>query len=133
MKRKQLHRLAVWLTALVLFFPCASARAGHDVVLPFPEELTIRMETEVWTAADGRQAEADLPVTCQESVNQELRAALEQLWQEIQAHSSPEETLELSSTFRISGESWAGFLLTGRAIRLDEAGTIPSIPRKPFI
>ena len=118
MKRKQFHRLAVWLAALVLFFPCASARAGHDVVLPFPEELTIRMETEVWTAADGRQAEADLPVTCQESVNQELRAALEQLWQEIQAHSSPEETLELSSTFRISGESWAGFLLTGRAIRL---------------
>ena len=117
MKATLLRRAAAWVAALVFLLPCVPAHAGHDVVLPFPEELTIRMETESWTAADGRQAEADLPVTCQESVNQALRAALEEIWQELQAHSSPDEVLELSSTFRISGESWAGFLLTGRAIR----------------
>lgn len=117
MKATLLRRAAAWVAALVFLLPCIPALAGHDVVLPFPEELTIRMETESWTAADGRQAEADLPVTCQESVNQALRAALEEIWQELQAHSSPDEVLELSSTFRISGESWAGFLLTGRAIR----------------
>lgn len=117
MKATLLRRAAAWVAALVFLLPCVPALAGHDVVIPFPEELTIRMETESWTAADGRQAEADLPVTCQESVNQALRAALEEIWQELQAHSSPDEVLELSSTFRISGESWAGFLLTGRAIR----------------
>ena len=117
MKATLLRRAAAWVAALVFLLPCVPAHAGHDVVLPFPVELTIRMETESWTAADGRQAEADLPVTCQESVNQALRAALEEIWQELQAHSSPDEVLELSSTFRISGESWAGFLLTGRAIR----------------
>lgn len=117
MKATLLRRAAAWVAALVFLLPCVPALAGHDVVIPFPEELTIRMESESWTAADGRQAEADLPVTCQESVNQALRAALEEIWQELQAHSSPDEVLELSSTFRISGESWAGFLLTGRAIR----------------
>lgn len=117
MKATLLRRAAAWVAALVFLLPCVPAHAGHDVVIPFPEELTIRMETEFWTAADGRQAEADLPVTCQESVNQALRAALEEIWQELQAHSSPDEVLELSSTFRVSGESWAGFLLTGRAIR----------------
>ena len=117
MKATWLRRAAAWIAALVLLFPCVSACAGHEIVLPFPEELTIRMETELWTAADGRQIEVDLPVTCQESVNQALRAALEELWQGLQTHSSPEETPELSSTFRISGESWAGFLLTGRVIR----------------
>ena len=117
MKATLLRRAAAWVAALVFLLPCVPALAGHDVVIPFPEELTIRMETESWTAADGRQAEADLPVTCQESVNQALRAALEEIWQELQAHSSPDEVLELSSTFRVSGESWAGFLLTGRAIR----------------
>ena len=118
MKATLLRRAAAWVAALVFLLPCVPAHAGHDVVLPFPEELTIRMETESWTAADGRQAEADLPVTCQESVNQALRAALEEIWQELQAHSSPDEVLELSSTFRVSGESWAGFLFMGRAIRL---------------
>ena len=103
MKATLLRRAAAWVAALVFLLPCVPAHAGHDVVLPFPEELTIRMETESWTAADGRQAEADLPVTCQESVNQALRAALEEIWQELQAHSSPDEVLELSSTFRISG------------------------------
>ena len=117
MKATLLRRAAAWVAALVFLLSCAPARAGHDVVRPFPKELAIRMETESWTAADGRQVEADLPVTCQASVNQALRAAMEEVWQELQAHSSPDEMLELSSTFRISGESWAGFLLTGRAIR----------------
>ena len=65
MKATLLRRAAAWVAALVFLLPCVPAHAGHDVVLPFPEELTIRMETESWTAADGRQAEADLPVTCQ--------------------------------------------------------------------
>ena len=76
MKATLLRRAAAWVAALVFLLPCVPALAGHDVVIPFPEELTIRMETESWTAADGRQAEADLPVTCQESAEQELRALL---------------------------------------------------------
>ena len=93
MKATLLRRAAASVAARVFLLPCVPAHAGHDVVLPFPEELTIRMETESWTAADGRQTEADLPVTWQESVYQALRAALEESWHELQALSSPEEVL----------------------------------------
>ncbi|MFR5854305.1 MAG: hypothetical protein ACLUE8_08240 [Lachnospiraceae bacterium] len=89
MKATLLRRAAAWVAALVFLLPLRSRARWSRRGAPFPEELTIRMETESWTAADGRQAEADLPVTCQESVDQALRAALEEIWQELQAHSSP--------------------------------------------
>lgn len=55
MKATLLRRAAAWVAALVFLLPRVPALAGHDVVIPFPEELTIRMETESWTAA-GRTA-----------------------------------------------------------------------------
>ena len=53
MKATLLRRAAAWVAALIFLLPCVPALAGHDVVIPFPEELTIRMETESWTAADA--------------------------------------------------------------------------------
>ena len=70
--------------------PAFPRLAGHDAVIPFPEELTIRMETESHgcgrTAGRGRPARHP-----SESVNQAPEPLPERKSAELQAHSSPDE------------------------------------------
>lgn len=106
------------LTALMVCMGCVcSALADHEVILPYPKELQIAMETETWTTKDGREATVDIPTTCQPSVNALLRETVQELWDELEAHAGEGELLLMTATYRVSGESWAGFFFTGRSVQ----------------
>ena len=107
--------LAVLLILCVMPFAVV---AEEETYPPYPSELQMVVEYEDWTTNDGRTVSVGIPVTCREEVNAVLRAAQQELWQEAQAHSLETDKLEMMATFRVSGTSWAGFLLTGRVIRL---------------
>ena len=97
---------------------CAAAENEEETVnIPWPEELQVTIAWEEWTAEDGRVCDVAVPVTCREDVNAQLRSTQEELWAETLAHAEAEDDVEMMATYRISGESWAGFLLTGRVIR----------------
>ena len=83
---------------------------------PYPQELQMVVEYEEWTAPDGSVYEVGLPVTCREDVNAALREAQQALWSDVLLHAQPEDDVQMTATFRVSGESWAGFLLMGRVV-----------------
>lgn len=84
---------------------------------PYPAQLQMVVAYEEWIAEDGRQTLAGIPVTSREDVNAALRAAQMENWTDALQHAGQADKLELMATFRVSGQSWAGFLLTGRVIR----------------
>ncbi len=100
--------------------PCF-ARAEEATAPPYPEELRISIRTETRQTADGADTEVDFPVTCNDEVNRRLDASVEALWQEALAHAQAGDVVEMTATYRVSGTSWAGFLLMGRVIRLGES------------
>ena len=98
-----------------------AARADHSVALAFPDELQITVTTELWQTSEGRAVEVDLPVTCDGRVNDALRGAMQGLLRETASHAGPEDRIDMRATYRVSGASWAGFLLIGRAVSLGES------------
>jgi len=109
-------RLACFWLA-VCMIPSAFAK---EETVPYPEELKISVVYEEWTGNDGRVWETGLPVTCREDVNTQLRAAQQELFQNTLEHAQKTDEVEIMATYRVSGDRWAGFLLTGRVIRVIE-------------
>lgn len=108
------------LTALCLLLcllPVYALAEQEKAYPPYPAELQMTVAYEEWTAEDGRTFDVGIPVTCRDDVNAALRTAQQELWAEALAHAAETDALEMMATFRVSGESWAGFLLTGRVIR----------------
>lgn len=84
---------------------------------PYPDVLKIEMVYEEWTAEDGTAYEVGLPVTCREEVNAQIRAAQQALFADALAHvTNKYQTVQTRTAYRISGRSWAGFLLTSRVV-----------------
>ncbi len=111
---------AIWLMLCMLpvcAFAEQTAETVHAQPTPYPEELQISIDYENWTAEDGRVCEVALPITCRGKVNALLRFAQQELWNETLPHAEAEDEVEMMATFRVSGQNWAGFLLTGRVIR----------------
>jgi len=109
--------MAIWML-LCLLASAAFAEEETKQYPAYPVELQISVVYEEWTADDGRVCEVGLPVTCRADVNEQLRAAQQEVWREAMQHAEEADTVEMIATFRVSGESWAGFLLTGRVIRV---------------
>ena len=109
--------LAFWLMICLLPAAAMAQEETEPQYPPYPAELQMVVEYEEWTAEDGRIAEVGIPVTCREDVNRTLRAAQQELWADALQHAEETDEVEMMATFRVSGESWAGFLLTGRVIR----------------
>lgn len=86
----------------------------------YPVELQMVVEYEQWTAEDGRTTEVGVPVTNHGAINSALRSVQKELWQEALAHAQETDKVQMLPTFRVSGESWAGFQLTGRVVRVIE-------------
>lgn len=104
------------LALLITLLAAGSARADHSVVLPYPEELTVNVITEAWNTVHFGKVEVDLPVTCNEAVNAKLRGVMRGIFKQSVAAAMPENRVDLRSTYRVSGTSWVGFLLSGRVI-----------------
>ena len=116
--KKWLKQLLACLLTLCLMPAAAPAEEEAAVQYPpYPAELQMAVQYEDWTAEDGRVFSAGIPVTCREDVNAVLREAQQELWAEALRHAEETDEVEMMATFRVSGESWAGFLLTGRVIR----------------
>lgn len=113
---KQVTTLWLVLCLLPVF---AVAQQNEEAIQypPYPEKLQMVVEYEEWTADDGRTARVGLPVTCRRDVNRVLRATQNELWLDALSHAEAEDEVEMMATFRVSGEDWAGFLLTGRVVR----------------
>ena len=109
------HGLCLCLALALL----VSAAAAEPYEHPYPEALQIRVETEMWQADGGESIAADIPVTHNETVNQHLRTAMDQLVGQMLPY--VDCRVDVLSTYRISGTRWAGFLLTGRAVTLCKA------------
>lgn len=120
--KRLFSRLAAFWLVLCLLPVFALAEEGAEPVkaqpTPYPAKLQMVVEYEEWTAEDGRTVEVGIPVTCRRDVNKALRVAQQELWQETLRHAEAEDEVEMMATFRVSGEDWAGFLLTGRVIRV---------------
>lgn len=117
MKRFWTRWMALWL--LLCLLPAAvMAEEEAAAYPPYPEELQMVVAYEEWTAEDGHVSEVGVPVTCREDVNAILRAAQQEIWTDALLHAEAADQLEMMATFRVSGESWAGFLLIGRVIRV---------------
>ena len=127
---KRLFRIAfLWWLILCLFSPSAlgavsiqeaSVREGVQPT-PYPAELQISMIYEEWTHENGLSCEVALPVTCREDVNEQLRVSQQAIFEEALQHANKDSVLEIRATYRISGQSWAGFLLTGRVSEMSKA------------
>ena len=114
-----LKRFAALLLAVCMILP--SAFAQEDRQYPaYPQELTIAVNAEEWTAENGRVCEVTLPVTCRDDINAQLRTAQQEIFAQTVQQALDTDAVEVMSTYRVSGESWAGFLLTGRVIRTVE-------------
>jgi len=116
------RRLACFCLVLCMITP-GFAQEEERQYPPYPAQLQISIVYEEWTAGDGRVWETGLPVTCREDVNGQLRTAQQALFEEVQQHALETDTIEMMATYRVSGERWAGFLLTGRVIRVMEVPT----------
>ena len=116
-----IRRIAAFCLAVCLLPVWALAEEAEPVKAqptPYPAKLQMVVEYEEWTAEDGRVTEVGIPVTCRRDVNKVLRQAQQELWLETLPHAEAEDEVEMMATFRVSGEDWAGFLLTGRVIRV---------------
>ncbi|MBP3645051.1 MAG: polysaccharide deacetylase family protein [Clostridia bacterium] len=121
-----LKRAALW-CMILCFLPLtaygavsiqeASVREGVQPT-PYPEDLQISIVYEEWAHENGLSYEVAVPVTCREDVNHQLRQAQQALFEEAVSHANVDSVVELRATYRISGQSWAGFLLTGRVLEL---------------
>jgi len=119
MKHLTKRLLALWLILCLL--PVFSAAAENDASVPgYPGTLQIRVIYEEWSAEDGRVTEVGLPVTCRRDVDKALRQAQQELRTDALQHIGENDTLEMIPTYRVSGTSWAGFLLTARVVRVVE-------------
>ncbi len=112
-------RLAALLLVLCMICP-AAVTAEETVYPPYPQELTVSIAKEQWTADDGRVCDVSLPQTCREDVNALLCAAQQEVFAETLPNAAETDEIEMMATYRVSGDSWAGFLLTGRVIRTVE-------------
>ena len=117
------RRLGALVMLCALLAGVDAARADHAVVAPYPDALQIEVCAENWTLSDGTKTEVDLPVTCDAGINAALREAMDELWRDAAAHAQPGERIDMQATYRVSGTSWAGFLLLGRVVRLGENET----------
>lgn len=118
MKQFRKRMLALWM--LLCLLPAFSVAEETKVTAfpPYPAALQIRVEYEEWTAEDGRATEVGIPVTCRRDVDKALRQAQQELWADALPHMEADDTLEMIPTYRVSGTSWAGFLLTARVVRV---------------
>ncbi|MDD3337029.1 MAG: polysaccharide deacetylase family protein [Eubacteriales bacterium] len=116
MRRILLIVLAAW----VLFSASALAEIEQNEP-PYPEALQIEVESQKWERPGEKPVEADVPVTCNAEVNQRLAASCKRLYAEMLESAAPENRIDMISTFRASGTSWAGFLLTGRVVSLTDS------------
>lgn len=112
-----------WLAAamMICLLPAYAMAQERPQPTPYPAELQVEIAYEEWTAANGSVYEAAVPITCREDVNAQLRLAQEGLFAEAAAHVDNEhQTVEARATYRISGQSWAGFLLKARVVERRE-------------
>ena len=117
MKRFGKRLLALWMMICLLPVLAVAEEEAAPSYPAYPEKLQIAVEYETWTAENGLTTEAGIPVTCRRDVNKVLRRAQQELWQETLKHAAETDEVEMMATFRVSGEDWAGFLLTGRVVR----------------
>ena len=120
MKQFWKRMLALWMMMCLLPVFSMAEEAKVTDYPPYPAALQISVVYEEWTAEDGRTAEVGIPVTCRRDVDKALRQAQQELWADALQHAQPSDTLEMIPTYRVSGTSWAGFLLTARVIRVIE-------------
>lgn len=120
MKQFWKRMLALWIMMCLLPVFSMAEEAKVTDYPPYPAALQISVVYEEWTAEDGRTAEVGIPVTCRRDVDKALRQAQQELWADALQHAEPSDTLEMIPTYRVSGTSWAGFLLTARVIRVIE-------------
>lgn len=116
-----IRRIAAFCLAVCLLPVWALAEEAEPVKAqptPYPGKLQMVVEYEEWTTEDGRVTEVGIPVTCRRDVNKALRQVQQELWLDTLPHAEAEDQVEMMATFRVSGEDWAGFLLTGRVIRV---------------
>ena len=106
--------LTLWL--IICLLPAFSL-AEEEAYPPYPTALQINVEYENWTAENGLATEVGLPHTCRRDVDKVLLQAQQELWAAALPLVSETDTLEMIPTYRVSGTSWAGFLLTSRVIR----------------
>ena len=108
--------LILVMTAVLLFLP--SAMADDVEVEPYPEALRITVTRENWTAEDGRTFEVSVADTALDAVDSQLRQLQEELWLKALETATDKQQIEVEVSYRISGDRWAGFLLTGRVLEL---------------
>lgn len=120
MKQFWKRMLALWIIMCLLPVFSMAEEAKVTDYPPYPAALQISVVYEEWTAEDGRTADVGIPVTCRRDVDKALRQAQQELWADALQHAQPGDTLEMIPTYRVSGTSWAGFLLTARIIRVIE-------------
>ncbi len=104
------------MATVLMLIPAATADEAETV--PYPEALRISVVRETWTAEDGRTCEAALADTALDTVDQQLRLLQEELWAETLDHATAEHDIEIELSYRVSGDCWAGFLLTGRVLEI---------------
>lgn len=117
MKQFWKRMLALWMMLVLLPVFSIAEETEATSYPPYPAALQISVVYEEWTAEDGRVTEVGIPVTCRRDVDKVLRKAQRELWAEALAHAETTDTLEMIPTYRVSGTSWAGFLLTARVVR----------------
>lgn len=111
------HQLLVFvLIVLLLFCSVCPAYAQDLEPTPYPDVLKITIAKEEWKDDNGNVYQVSVPVTVRDDVNQQLRQAQESIWQDAMQHSGEKLTVEIKATYRISGDRWAGFFLTGRVM-----------------
>ena len=110
-------RLTAFLLAITLLLPAFAAAEETPQYPPYPDELKITIAYEEWTGADGQVWEVGVPVTCREEIDRQLRSAQTELFEKAQQNALETDDIEMMATYRVSGETWAGFLLTGRVVR----------------
>ena len=120
MKRFWKRMLALWMMICLLPVFSMAEEAKVTEYPPYPAALQISVAYEEWTSEDGRVTEVGIPVTCRRDVDKALRQVQQELWADALQHAEPTDTLEMIPTYRVSGTSWAGFLLTARVIRVIE-------------
>lgn len=117
MKRFWKRLLAFWMMLCMMPALAVAEEEAGPQYPPYPEKLQMAVQYEEWTAENGFVAEVGVPVTCRRDVNKALRRDRQELWQESLPHAQESDELEMMATFRVSGEDWAGFLMTSRVIR----------------
>lgn len=133
MMMKLFFRRAVLWCMILCFLPLtaygavsiseASVREGV-IPTPYPEELQISIIYEEWTHENGLSCEVAVPVTCREDVNAQLRQAQKAIFDDALTRANENSVLEIRATYRISGQSWAGFLLTGRVLEMSKSSDV---------